>query len=239
VAKPRFDDYIARNEGRRTFLKQLGAGAAVLAFGNGLFRLVGSDIERQARASKRLDGRPRLPPGQRLLTALRPMGGFPGDPDPSAFQLYVHGEVERPLTLDFAKLLTLAQTEQLSDVHCVTGWSLLDARWKGVRVSELARLAGLKPTARYVVFEAAGGYSANVRLAEAMAPDVLIAHQLDGRPLPRPHGPPARAIVPGLYFWKSAKWVTGVKFVAKDEPGFWETRGYHNHGDPWLEERYG
>ena len=82
MAKPRFDDYIARNEGRRSFLKQLGAGAAVVAFGNGLFRLVGSDVERQARAAKRPDGRPRLPPGQRLLSALRPMGGVPGDPDP-------------------------------------------------------------------------------------------------------------------------------------------------------------
>ncbi|HWE31305.1 MAG TPA: molybdopterin-dependent oxidoreductase, partial [Polyangia bacterium] len=131
MAKPQFDEYIARNEGRRTFLKQLGAGAAVVAFGGAVFRLAGSDLERKARAQKRPDGRPRLPPGQRLLSALRPMGGFPGDPDPSAFRLQLHGEVERPLTIDFAKLLALPQTEQLSDVHCVTGWSLLDARWKG------------------------------------------------------------------------------------------------------------
>jgi len=234
-----FDEYIARNEGRRTFLKQLGAGAAVVAFGGALFRLAGSDVERQARAQKRGDGRPRLPPGQRLLSGLRAMGGFPGDPDPSAFRLQLHGEVEHPLTIDFAKLLTLPQTEQLSDVHCVTGWSLLDSRWKGVRLLELAKLVGVKASAHHVVFEAAGGYTANVRLAEALAPDVLVAHQLDGKPLPRPHGPPVRALVPSLYFWKSAKWLTGVKFVSRDEPGFWETRGYHNHADPWLEERYG
>jgi DMSO/TMAO reductase YedYZ molybdopterin-dependent catalytic subunit len=239
VGKPPFDDYVLRNEGRRTFLKQLGAGAVVAAFGGALFRLSGSAAEEKARAQQRPDGRPRLPPGQRLLSALRPMGGVPGDPDPGAFKLRVHGEVEHELTVDFKQLLALPQTEQSSDVHCVTGWSLLDARWKGVRVRELAKLAGVKPSARHVIFEAAAGYTANVRLDEALAPDVLVAHQLDGRPLPRPHGPPARALVPSLYFWKSAKWLTGIRFVSRDEPGFWETRGYHNHADPWLEERYG
>jgi DMSO/TMAO reductase YedYZ molybdopterin-dependent catalytic subunit len=234
-----FAGYVSRNESRRTFLHKLGAGALVVAFGGGLYRLIGSDAERQARAQKRTDGRPRLPPGQRLISAMRPMGGVPGDPSPSAFRLRVHGEVEHELTLTFAELLALPQTEQLSDVHCVTAWSLFDARWKGVRLSELAKRAGVKASARHVIFEAAAGYTANVPLAEALAPDVLLAHQLDGRPLPMPHGPPVRALVPGLYFWKSAKWLTGVKFVSRDEPGFWETRGYHNHADPWAEERYG
>jgi DMSO/TMAO reductase YedYZ molybdopterin-dependent catalytic subunit len=239
LSKKPFEDFVERNEGRRSFLRTLGAGAAVVAFGGALFRLSGSAADEKARTARRPDGRSRLPPGQRLLSALRPMGGVPGDPDPGAFRLEVHGEVEHPFTLDFKQLLALPQTEQLSDVHCVTGWSLLDARWKGVRVADLAKQAGLKPGARHVVFEAAGGYTANVRLAEALAPDVLVAHQLDGRPLPRPHGPPARALVPSLYFWKSAKWLTGIKFVSRDEPGYWETRGYHNHADPWTEERYG
>jgi DMSO/TMAO reductase YedYZ molybdopterin-dependent catalytic subunit len=234
-----FADYVARNQSRRAFLHRLGAGALVVAFGGGLYRLLGSDIERQARAQKRPDGRPRLPPGQRLISAMRPMGGVPGDPSPAHFRLRVHGEVERELSLTFAELLALPQTEQLSDVHCVTAWSLFDARWKGVRLAELAKRAGVKASARHVIFEAAAGYTANVPLAEALAPDVLLAHQLDGRPLPMPHGPPVRALVPSLYFWKSAKWLTGVKFVARDEPGFWETRGYHNHADPWTEERYG
>jgi DMSO/TMAO reductase YedYZ molybdopterin-dependent catalytic subunit len=167
------------------------------------------------------------------------MGGVPGDPSPGAFRLRVHGEVEHELELTFAELLALPQTEQLSDVHCVTTWSLFDVRVKGVRVSELARRAGVKPSARHVIFEAAAGYTANVPLAEAIAPDVLLAHQIDGKPLAMPHGPPVRAFVPSLYYWKSAKWLTGVKFVTRDEPGFWETRGYHNHADPWLEERYG
>ena len=227
-----------RENDRRTFLKQLGAGAVVVAFGGGLYRIAGNQLEREARGELRPDGRPRLPPGQRLLTALRPMGGEPGDPSPANFRLRVHGEVERELSIDFAKLLELAQTEQSSDVHCVTGWSVLGAQWKGVQVALLARLAGVKPTAHHVIFEAAHGYTANVPLSEALAPDVLVAHQLDGRPLPRPHGPPVRALVPSLYFWKSAKWLVGVRFAVRDEPGYWEVRGYHNHGDPWREERY-
>ena len=90
-----------------------------------------------------------------------------------------------------------------------------------------------------VIFEAAHGYTSNVPLREALAPTVLVARELEGAALPRTHGGPLRAIVPDLYFWKSAKWLTGIRFVARDEPGYWETRGYHNHADPWREERYG
>src|SRR5262249_23628265 len=152
-----------------------------------------------ARAQTRSDGKPRLPPGQSLIKALRPMGGTPGDPSPGAFRLRVHGEVDKELVLDFAQLLALPQVEQKSDVHCVTTWSVFDAQWKGVRLAEIAKLAGVRPTARHVIFEAAAGYTANVPIREALAPDVLLAHQLDGRPLPRPHGPPVRALVPSLY----------------------------------------
>ena len=90
-----------------------------------------------------------------------------------------------------------------------------------------------------MIFEAAHGYTANVPLAEATARNVLVTHQLNGRPFQRRHGAPVRGLVPDLYFWKSAKWLTGIRFVTRDEPGFWETRGYHNHADPWREERYG
>jgi DMSO/TMAO reductase YedYZ molybdopterin-dependent catalytic subunit len=90
-----------------------------------------------------------------------------------------------------------------------------------------------------VIFEAAHGYTANVPLREALGPQIMVVRELAGAPLPRAHGGPLRALVPHLYFWKSAKWLTGIRFVARDEPGYWETRGYHNHGDPWREERYG
>lgn len=222
---------------RRTFLRFAATGTVITALGGGGYVLAAPDDPRGKQL--RADGRPRLPPGQRILDALKPMGGDPGDPSPSAFRFRVHGEVENPFEVDFAGLLALPQTEQACDVHCVTGWTMLDAKFTGVKVAELAKKARVLSTARHVIFEAANGYTANVRLSEATAPDVIIAHKHDGQALARPHGPPARGIVPDLYFWKSAKWITGIKFVKKDIPGYWETRGYHNHADPWREERYG
>jgi DMSO/TMAO reductase YedYZ molybdopterin-dependent catalytic subunit len=115
---------------------------------------------------------------------------------------------------------------------------VLGARWKGVPVRALAERAKVRRSARHVIFEAAHGYTSNVPIDEALAPQNLVAHRLDDRPLARAHGGPVRAVVPDLYFWKSAKWLTGIRFSARDEPGYWETRGYHDHGDPWKEERY-
>jgi DMSO/TMAO reductase YedYZ molybdopterin-dependent catalytic subunit len=222
---------------RRRFIQQAASGTALVALGGGIY-LLADDLTREAQAQTRKDGRVRLPPGQRVIDALKPMGGTPGDPRPSEFRLRVHGEVEHPFTLTFAELLALPSVTQNSDVHCVTGWSVLDAKFTGVRVRDLAERAKVKPGARHVIFEAAHGYTANVRLEEALAPDVLVAHRLDGKALGRAHGSPVRAIVPDLYFWKSAKWLTGIRFAVRDEPGYWETRGYHNHADPWREERY-
>jgi DMSO/TMAO reductase YedYZ molybdopterin-dependent catalytic subunit len=129
--------------------------------------------------------------------------------------------------------------ELATDVHCVTGWSALDQQFKGVRIADLADRAGVRSRARHVVFEAAAGYTANVPLHEALAAENLVTWQLNGESLARTHGGPVRGLVPALYFWKSAKWLTGIRFVERDEPGYWETRGYHNHADPWREERYG
>ncbi|WAS98242.1 molybdopterin-dependent oxidoreductase [Nannocystis punicea] len=223
---------------RRDFLARAASGTVVAAMGGGMVWVLSDRLTREAKAMTLGDGRPRLPPGQRVLEALRPMGGVPGSPSPADVKIKVYGEVEQPFELDWNGLLAAPQTELELDVHCVTGWSLLGAAWKGVRVSHLAERAGLKKTARHVVFEGAHGYTANVLLAEALAPDALVAHRHAGKPLARPHGSPVRAVVPGLYFWKSTKWLTGIKFVARDEPGYWETRGYHNHADPWKEERY-
>jgi DMSO/TMAO reductase YedYZ molybdopterin-dependent catalytic subunit len=223
---------------RRTFLRALTAGTVVVALGGGAYVLADDEETRRAREARRPDGRPRLPPNQYLLHRLRPMGGEEGDPSPGAFRLHVHGEVEEPFTIDFAGLLAMTQVEQSCDVHCVTKWTVLDAKWTGVRIADLAARAKLKPSAHYAIIEAANGYTSNVPLREALKPVSMIAHRLDGTPLATPHGAPARALIPDLYFWKSAKWVTGVKFVSVDEPGYWEVRGYSNHADPWLEERY-
>jgi DMSO/TMAO reductase YedYZ molybdopterin-dependent catalytic subunit len=222
---------------RRQFLRAASAGTILVALGGGTYVLA---AENDPRAKQlRPDGRVRLPPGQRILDALKPMGGDPGDPSPASFRLRVHGEVDSPLDIDFAALTAMPATNQSCDVHCVTGWSVLDSKWTGVQVAHLAKLAKVRPSARYVIFEGANGYTANVRFVEATAPNALIAYKYNGGALPRPHGPPVRGIVPDLYFWKSAKWLTGIRFSAQDRPGYWETRGYHNHADPWKEERYG
>jgi DMSO/TMAO reductase YedYZ molybdopterin-dependent catalytic subunit len=224
---------------RRTFLQALGAGSTVIALGGAAHVLADDEATRRARASKRPDGRPRLPPEQHLLQRIRPMGGEQGDPSPGRARLRISGEVEQPYELSFAELLAMPQIEQSCDVHCVTKWTVLDSRWAGVRVADLIARARPKSSARHVIFEAAHGYTSNVRLREALQPNVLVAHRYEGRPLAREHGAPLRALVPDLYFWKSAKWLTGIRVSARDEPGYWELRGYHNHADPWREERYG
>jgi DMSO/TMAO reductase YedYZ molybdopterin-dependent catalytic subunit len=222
--------------GRRRFLGSAAYGTTVFVLGASY--AVSQTLTTAAHAATRADGRPRLPPGQRVLEKLKPMGGDPGDPRASAFRLRVGGSVERPFSLGFAELLKEPTATLSLDVHCVTGWSVLGARFKGVRVRDLAAQAGVKPSARHVVFEAAHGYTSNVLLLEALDPNVLVTWELDGQRLAGPHGGPARVVVPDLYFWKSAKWITGIRFCDQDEPGYWETRGYNNHADPWREERY-
>ena len=221
---------------RRAFVRQAAAGSVLAALGGWYF--FNDGLTRQARAQTRPDGRPRLPPGQRVIQRLKPMGGQPGSPNPADVQFRLHGEVGAPMTWSYRDLIALPSVELALDVHCVTGWSVLDARFKGVRLSELAERAGVKASARHAIFEAAAGYTANVLRQTALSPSTLIVFEHDGQPLGRAHGAPLRAVVPELYFWKSAKWLTGVRFSQRDEPGYWERRGYHNHADPWREQRY-
>jgi DMSO/TMAO reductase YedYZ molybdopterin-dependent catalytic subunit len=224
---------------RRDVLRNAAAGPVITAMGGGLYYLADDLLMGEARAMTLADGRPRLPPGQRIIRALKPMGGIPGSPSPSSFSVRVHGAVDNPFTLTFRELMAMPQAELDVDVHCVTGWSMFDASFKGVRIRDLAARAGVRGSVRHVIFEAAHGYTANVRLDEALRDDALIALRHAGRPLARTHGAPARGLIPGLYFWKSTKWITGIRFQARDQPGYWEVRGYHNHADPWLEQRYG
>lgn len=227
-----------RLESRRRFILGATAGTAVAVLG-GWFVLTDRSLTNAARAQTRPDGRPRLPPGQRVIERLKPMGGQEGDPSPRNFRLAISGAVEHPYELDFRQLLALPTVRtQASDVHCVTAWSMLGARFTGVSIAELAKVAKPRPGARHVIFEAAHGYTANVRLDHALDASSMVVWDLDGEPLGRAHGAPVRALVPDLYFWKSAKWLTGIRFVEVDEPGYWEVRGYNNHADPWKEERY-
>jgi len=184
--------------------------------------------------------RDRLPPGQTLVKDWPVLDlGVQPDVARERFRLRVEGLVENRIALDWDGFLALPQTEQVSDIHCVTQWSRYDNRFTGVRTQDLLALARPKPEARFVAMTSYDGYTTNVTLEEFAGEDVLLAHSWEGQPLSRQHGGPLRLVLPRLYFWKSPKWLTRIELLAQDRPGFWEVRGYHNHGDPWLEERYG
>ncbi len=181
----------------------------------------------------------RTPPGQ-SLTDKFPVLSYGPTPrfDPRKWDFRVFGEVEEPLLFSYEQFRALPQSRQLSDFHCVTTWSRLDNAWEGVKVRDLMKLVRLKPSARFAIVHCDGGYTTNLPLAEFDDDDVILAHRHDGRDLAPDHGFPLRLIVPRLYGWKSAKWVRSIEFAAQDRRGFWEVRGYHNHADPWTEERY-
>lgn len=198
-----------------------------------------------ARAGRLLTGQhatpeQRLPPGQRLVTDFPVLDlGIQPDVAPEKFRLTVDGLVENPVTLDWAWLQELPQEERRNDIHCVTQWSRYDNTWQGVPVQALLDLVRLKPGAAFVSFEAHDGYTTNLALEDFARPENLLAHSWEGKPLTRQHGGPLRVVVPHLYFWKSTKWVRRISFLNSNKPGFWEVRGYHDRGDPWMEERYG
>jgi DMSO/TMAO reductase YedYZ molybdopterin-dependent catalytic subunit len=134
--------------------------------------------------------------------------------------------------------LALPATTVSVDIHCVTKWSKLDTRWKGVTIDDLLDAAGVDPPGPYVTAFCDGGYTTNLAMEDLLDGRGMVAYEYDGGPIDPEHGGPARLLVPHLYFWKSAKWVRGLAFMEQDEPGFWETHGYHLRGDPWKEERY-
>ncbi len=182
----------------------------------------------------------RLPPGQ-YLTEKWPVlhaGSVPRT-DLATWDFRVWGEVENPIKLSWAELDALPKTEHVQDIHCVTRWSKFDVAFRGVHWRELAKLVRPKPSARFVVAHAEQGFTANVPL-EFLEDDLaLLAQEANGEPLEPDHGWPLRLVIPGKYFWKSAKWLRGLELRASDQPGFWERYGYHNDADPWKEERYG
>lgn len=184
--------------------------------------------------------RDRLPPGQRLVQDFPVLDlGVQPDVRTERWRLRVEGLVENRLALDWDAFNALPKREWVNDIHCVTAWSRYDNRWSGVAASELLAMARPKAEARHAVFHAYDGYTTNVPLAVLDHPDAIVATHWNGAPLERVHGGPVRIVIPSLYFWKSAKWVTRIELLAEDRPGFWEVRGYHNNADPWREERYG
>jgi len=182
--------------------------------------------QRWAREGRLLTGttadpeRDRLPPGQRLVRDW-PVLDLGAEPNVTP-----------------QKFMALPQRESVADIHCVTQWSRYDNHWNGVAAHTLLDIVRPKPEARHVLLHCFDGYTANLRLEQFDQPDVYLVHEWEGRPLTRAHGGPVRMLIPRLYFWKSAKWLRRIQFTIGDHPGFWEQRGYHNNGDPWLEQRY-
>jgi DMSO/TMAO reductase YedYZ molybdopterin-dependent catalytic subunit len=181
----------------------------------------------------------RLPPGQKLTEGFPVLDlGVQPDIPLDAWRLKIDGQVAQPAELTWAQFHALPQVEDVSDFHCVTTWSKYDCCWGGVAFTTLYELVQPKPEARFVYFTSYDGYSTNVALEKCLDDDVLIATSFDGKPVPREHGGPARVIIPKLYAWKGAKFVSGISFLTGDKLGFWEVRGYSNTADPWTEDRY-
>ncbi len=179
----------------------------------------------------------RIPPGQYLER------GFPvlsAGPTPHTrldrWDFTIEGAVEQPKRWTWAEFQALPHEQITKDIHCVTKWTKLDTHWEGVSVQTL--LDQVPSDAQYVVALCDGGYTTNLPIADVLDGKAWIAYSYDGAPLAPEHGGPARLLVPHLYFWKSAKWVRGLRLVTEDQPGFWETLGYNNYGDPWKEQRY-
>jgi DMSO/TMAO reductase YedYZ molybdopterin-dependent catalytic subunit len=194
-------------------------------------------ISRGFRGRRRNVDPERTPPGQYLV------GDFPvlsAGPTPRTaladWTFTIDGAVDVPRTWTWEELLRLPQETVTVDIHCVTKWSKLDTTWVGVPVDTL--LEGVETEAEHVVAWCDGDYTTNLPLEDVTGGRAWVAHRYDGAALDPEHGGPARLLVPHLYFWKSAKWVRGLRLTLDDEPGFWEAAGYHNRGDPWREQRY-
>jgi DMSO/TMAO reductase YedYZ molybdopterin-dependent catalytic subunit len=183
--------------------------------------------------------RRRVPPGQ-YVTPKWPVLHYGSVPrtDLATWTFRVWGEVDNPFEVGWEEFRQMPRKKLHTDVHCVTRWSRLDMDFEGVPIQHILERAQPKPGARFVLAHAEQGYTANLPLDVLDDDDVVLADTADGAPLTPDHGYPLRLVVPKRYFWKSAKWIRGLQFLATDRPGFWERYGYHNDADPWLEQRF-
>lgn len=181
----------------------------------------------------------RLPPGQSLTDDFPVLSAGPTPRvriDDWTFTLKVGPKPVMKWT--WAEFNALPITRMTRDIHCVTKWSKFDTPWQGVTIDDIFGAANLVPPTAFTLAHSYDGYSTNVPVADLVGGKAMVALRYEGEPLDSDHGGPARLLVPHLYFWKSAKWINGLQFTEKDEPGFWELRGYHIYGDPWREQRF-
>lgn len=182
----------------------------------------------------------RLPPGQ-YLTEKFPVLHYGSVPkfDAKTWDFKIWGLVQDPVRLTWDEFIKLPTTEVVTDIHCVTRWSKFDTKWEGVPWGWVMETAKPKPEAKYIMLHSEHGFTANVPLEDCLGdPYTMLAYRYNDVPLEPDHGYPLRFLLPHLYFWKSAKWLRGIEFMASDRAGFWEGYGYHMHGDPWLSERF-
>ena len=180
-----------------------------------------------------------VPPGQYLEDGFPVLSAGPTprvDLNTWDFSIEIAGETAG--TWSWESLNSLEQTDMHTDIHCVTKWSKQDTNWRGVAIDTLLADAQISPPDGYVMAYCDGGYTTNVPAKDLMDGKGILAHTYENEPLPAEHGGPVRLFIPHLYLWKSAKWIRRLRFMEKDEPGFWEGYGYHMYGDPWLEQRY-
>jgi DMSO/TMAO reductase YedYZ molybdopterin-dependent catalytic subunit len=181
----------------------------------------------------------RIPPGQYLTADFPVLSAGPTPHTPLAeWTFRIDGLVGEPASWSWEEFQALPSRDFVVDISCVTKWTKLDTRWHGVSVDTLLELVELDRRAAFVIAFCDGGYTTNLPIADVVNDQAFVAYGYDGAPLAAEHGGPARLVIPHLYFWKSAKWIRGLRLQERDEPGFWESFGYHNRGDPWLEERY-
>jgi DMSO/TMAO reductase YedYZ molybdopterin-dependent catalytic subunit len=186
---------------------------------------------------RRRESRPELPPGQYLAHDFPVLSAGPTPRVPlDRWRFTVTTEIGAKQSWTWDEFRQLPAEDVTVDLHCVTKWSKLDTAWRGVSLDTL--LADVETSADYTLVHAHGGYTTNVPLEDLLDGKAWVAYQYDGEDLAAEHGGPARLLVPHLYLWKSAKWVSGIQLLTEDEPGFWEEAGYHNYGDPWREQRY-
>jgi DMSO/TMAO reductase YedYZ molybdopterin-dependent catalytic subunit len=179
----------------------------------------------------------RLPPGQYLTPDFPVLSAGPTPHTPlDSWSLSIDGAVATELSWSWEELLALPSETFTVDIHCVTKWSKLDTTWTGVSIDTL--MEHVQTEAEHVTAWSDGDYTTNVPLADLTGGRAWVVHTYEGEPLEPEHGGPARLLVPHLYFWKSAKWLRGLTLTRSDEPGFWESLGYHDYGDPWREQRY-
>ncbi|HEX6383675.1 MAG TPA: sulfite oxidase-like oxidoreductase [Anaerolineae bacterium] len=185
------------------------------------------------------DAANRVPPGQYVVRDFPVLSAGPTPRTPlDQWTFTIEGLVGEPASWSWQEFQQLPSQTFVVDIHCVTKWSKLDTQWEGVSVDTLFEHVELDPRAMFVIAFCDGGYTTNMPLTDVINGQAFVAYNYNDRPLAPEHGGPARLVVPHLYFWKSAKWIRGLRLLERDRPGFWESLGYHNRGDPWKEQRY-